>query len=78
MGPIAHSVCDQDFFKNLDEQLNKVNDFYKRKEEEFIQRGAILDKQMCALTGVKNLLEQGRLRQDEYGASGRQSEIGTF
>jgi hypothetical protein len=77
LGPIAHSVCDQDFFKSLDEQLNKVNDFYKRKEKEFVQRGAILDKQICALTGVKKLLEQGRIRQDEYGASGRQSEIGT-
>lgn len=76
LGPIAHSVCDQDFFKSLDEQLNKVNDFYKRKEKEFVQRGAILDKQICALTGVKKLLEQGRIRQDEYGASGRQSEIG--
>ena len=68
----------QAFFENLDAQLNKVNDFYKRKEEEFVQRGSILDKQICALTGVKKLLEQGRIRQDEYGASGRHSELGTF
>jgi len=27
---------------------------------------------------VKKLLEQGRIRQDEYGGSGRQSELGTF
>ena len=78
LGPIANSECDQDFFRNVDEQLNKVNEFYKRKEEEFVQRGAILDKQICALTAVKKLLEQGRIRQDEYGTSGRHSEIGTF
>ncbi|XP_024383229.1 phosphate transporter PHO1-3 [Physcomitrium patens] len=76
LGPIAHSEYDQAFFKSLDAQLNKVNEFYKRKEDEFIQRGAILDKQICALTGVKKLLEQGRIRQDGYGTSGRQSELG--
>lgn len=78
LGPIARSTYDQAFFENLDAQLNKVNNFYRRKEEEFVQRGAILDKQICALTGVKKLLEQGRTRQDEYGASARHSELGTF
>ncbi|KAG0554364.1 hypothetical protein M758_12G087500 [Ceratodon purpureus] len=76
LGPIAHSVHDQAFFKSLDAQLNKVNDFYRRKEQEFLQRGSILDKQICALAAVKKLLEQGRVRQDEDGASGRQSEAG--
>lgn len=77
LGPIAHSPYDQAFFECLDAQLNKVNGFYKQKEEEFVQRGSILDKQICALNGVKKLLEQGRIRQYEYGASGTQSELGT-
>lgn len=76
LGPIAHSVYDQIFFKCLDAQLNKVNNFYELKENEFLQRAAILDKQICALSGVKKLLEQGRIRQYEDGASGRQSELG--
>lgn len=76
LGPIAHSVYDQAFFKSLDTQLNKVNDFYKRKEQEFVRRGCILDKQICALAGVKKLLDQGCIRQDEDGASGRESELG--
>lgn len=62
LGPIAQSVYDQNFFRNLDTQLNKVSEFYKTKEQEFVQRGILLDKQICALTGVKKLLEQDRLK----------------
>jgi hypothetical protein len=34
-----------------------VNKFYKTKEEEFLERGLLLDKQMFALIEVKNLLK---------------------
>lgn len=80
LGPIAHSMNDQLFFASLDSQLNKVNKFYKQKEEEFMQRVALLDKQMCALTGVKKLLEQVRIRScavlEDGNASERRSELG--
>ena len=53
-----------------------MNAFYKLKEQELVQRGSILDKQICALAGVKKLLEQDRVRQDA-SPSDRQSELGT-
>ncbi|KAL9259290.1 Phosphate transporter PHO1 homolog 1-like protein [Drosera capensis] len=49
-----------EFFSFLDLQLNKVNQFYKTKEKEFLERGATLKKQMDILTELKEALQQQR------------------
>jgi hypothetical protein len=43
----------REFFARLDAQLNKVNQFYRGKEEEFLERGRSLRKQMDILAGLK-------------------------
>lgn len=43
----------REFFARLDAQLNKVNQFYKGKEEEFLERGESLRKQMEILVDLK-------------------------
>ncbi|CAO2209239.1 unnamed protein product [Urochloa humidicola] len=43
----------REFFARLDAQLNKVNQFYKGKEAEFLERGASLRRQMDILAGLK-------------------------
>ncbi|KAL2233453.1 phosphate transporter PHO1 homolog 1 [Sesamum indicum] len=47
-----------EFFACLDLQLNKVNQFYKTKEKEFLERGESLKKQMEILTELKTVLKQ--------------------
>ncbi|CAH8257599.1 unnamed protein product [Arabidopsis lyrata] len=41
------------FFKKLDENLNKVNKFYRDKVEEVLEEAALLDKQMDALIALR-------------------------
>lgn len=48
------------FFEGLDEELNKVNQFYKTKETEFIERGEILNKQLQILLDLKQILNDRR------------------
>ena len=48
----------KEFFTRLDLQLNKVNQFYKGKEKEFVERGECLRKQMGILTELKYALQQ--------------------
>ncbi|CAN4091090.1 unnamed protein product [Withania somnifera] len=48
------------FFEMLDEELNKVNDFYKTKEIEFLERGNILSKQLKILLDLKQILSDRR------------------
>ncbi|BFG14165.1 hypothetical protein CerSpe_004400 [Prunus speciosa] len=48
------------FFEGLDEELNKVNQFYKTKETEFIERGEILNKQIQILLDLKQILNDRR------------------
>ncbi|GMH27537.1 hypothetical protein Nepgr_029380 [Nepenthes gracilis] len=54
-----------EFFTCLDLQLNKVNQFYKAKEKEFLERGDCLKKQMDILIELNAVLEQ----QQDKGAS---------
>ncbi|KAL8153901.1 hypothetical protein V2J09_011661 [Rumex salicifolius] len=49
-----------EFFSLLDLQLNKVNQFYKTKEKEFLERGESLKKQMEILIELKTAIEQQR------------------
>ncbi|XP_050225989.1 phosphate transporter PHO1 homolog 1 [Mercurialis annua] len=48
----------QEFFTCLDLQLNKVNQFFKNKEKEFMERGDCLKKQMDILIELKSALKQ--------------------
>ncbi|RCV24303.1 hypothetical protein SETIT_5G073800v2 [Setaria italica] len=47
------AAATREFFARLDAQLNKVNRFYKGKEEEFLERGRSLRKQMDILADLK-------------------------
>ncbi|WOH15445.1 hypothetical protein DCAR_0934986 [Daucus carota subsp. sativus] len=46
-----------DFFSCLDLQLNKVNQFFKNKEKEFLERWESLEKQMGILLELKSALK---------------------
>ncbi|XVF38497.1 hypothetical protein REPUB_Repub20aG0107200 [Reevesia pubescens] len=49
------------FFDSLDKELNKVNQFYKTKESEFVARGEIdLNKQLQILIDIKKILNDRR------------------
>ncbi|KAG6764580.1 hypothetical protein POTOM_032055 [Populus tomentosa] len=48
------------FFERLDGELNKVNQFYKNKESEFLERGEILNKQLETLLDLKRVLNEHR------------------
>ncbi|KAF8389829.1 hypothetical protein HHK36_024348 [Tetracentron sinense] len=56
----ADTDADKEFFARLDLQLNKVNQFYKTKEGEFMERGESLKKQMEILIELKTALKQQR------------------
>lgn len=49
-----------EFFACLDHQLNKVNQFFRTKEKEFLERGDSLKNQMEILVELKTMLEQKR------------------
>ncbi|KAK4479860.1 hypothetical protein RD792_015403 [Penstemon davidsonii] len=49
-----------EFFACLDHQLNKVNQFYRTKEKEFLERGDSLKKQMEILIELKTAIRQQR------------------
>ncbi|KAJ3700733.1 hypothetical protein LUZ61_004438 [Rhynchospora tenuis] len=48
----------KEFFSRLDLQLNKVNQFYKGKEKEYLDRGESLHKQIEILLELKAALKQ--------------------
>ncbi|XP_068663062.1 phosphate transporter PHO1-like [Aristolochia californica] len=50
----------KEFFQSLDEELNKVDQFYKTKEREFLERGEILNKQLQILLDLKQVLHDRR------------------
>lgn len=56
----ADTEAAKEFFACLDHQLNKVNQFYKAKENEFLERGESLKKQMEILIELKARLKQQR------------------
>lgn len=49
MDPLQESEADSQFFKRLDAQLNKVNRFYKMKEEQYVARAKRLEQQLLTL-----------------------------
>ncbi|PON79407.1 SPX domain containing protein [Parasponia andersonii] len=56
----ADTDAAKEFFNCLDLQLNKVNQFYKGKEKEFLERGESLKKQMEILIEAKTAFKQQR------------------
>ncbi|OMO95412.1 hypothetical protein COLO4_15920 [Corchorus olitorius] len=59
------------FFEMLDDELNKVNQFYKTKESEFLERGEILNKQLQILLDLKQILSERRRRKPNGALSPR-------
>ncbi|XP_057478050.1 phosphate transporter PHO1-like isoform X2 [Actinidia eriantha] len=70
------------FFERLDEELNKVNQFYKTKESEFLGRGEILNKQLQTLLERRQILSDRRRKSlslagffsPSYSSSARNSD----
>lgn len=52
--PLAQDEYDKTFFTTLDAELNKVNQFFCAKEQEFVERLDILRKQLDNLTDISN------------------------
>lgn len=48
------------FFMRLDEELNKVNQFYRKQESEFLERGETLNKQLQILLELKQIINDHR------------------
>ncbi|WVY97661.1 hypothetical protein V8G54_029812 [Vigna mungo] len=48
------------FFVSLDEELNKVNQFYRKQESEFLERGETLNKQLQILLDLKQIINDRR------------------
>lgn len=57
----------QVFFSTLDTQLNKVNQFYRTKEKEFLERGDALKEQLVILKGLKASLTEPKEKQSSHG-----------
>ncbi|KAK9007320.1 hypothetical protein V6N11_051148 [Hibiscus sabdariffa] len=67
------------FFERLDGELNKVNQFYKTKESEFLERGEILNKQLQILLELKQIVaERQRRRKPVAGAPLLQRSSSSF
>lgn len=67
----ADTEVTKEFFACLDLQLNKVNNFYRTKEKEFMERGDSLKKQMDILLMLKSTFKE---QQQSKGGSSRGSK----
>lgn len=54
----ADTDATKEFFACLDQQLNKVNSFYRTKEKEFMERGDSLKNQMDILLELKSTFKE--------------------
>lgn len=70
----ADAAAAREFFARLDAQLNKVNQFYKSKEQEFLERGRSLRRQMDILADLR----AARAREDPSAASASASVSGEY
>ena len=52
----------REFFEKLDEELEKVSNFYRTKETEFSERAEILNKQLQILVDLKKILDEHQRR----------------
>ncbi|KAJ1412018.1 SPX domain, partial [Sesbania bispinosa] len=75
----ADTDATKEFFACLDQQLNKVNNFYRTKEKEFMERGDSLKKQMDILLKLKSAFkEQQSKGGSSHGSKEDQSISCTF
>lgn len=75
----ADTEAAKEFFACLDQQLNKVNNFYRTKEKEFMERGDSLKKQMDILLKLKSTFkEQQSKGGSSHGSKEDQSISCTF
>ncbi|PIN25932.1 putative small molecule transporter [Handroanthus impetiginosus] len=58
----ADNDAAMEFFSCLDFQLNKVNQFFRTKEKEFLERGDSLTEQMEILIELKDAVKQKRAK----------------
>ncbi|XP_010905832.1 phosphate transporter PHO1-2 [Elaeis guineensis] len=59
----------KEFLEKLDEELDKVENFYQTKENEFCERGEILRKQIQILVDLKQILHEHRLHRQRSSSS---------
>ncbi|KAL2506568.1 Phosphate transporter PHO1 [Abeliophyllum distichum] len=61
---LVHLCSEEDeikaFFQRLDDEVNKVNEFYKTEERDFLERGDTLNKQLQILLDLKRVLADRR------------------
>ncbi|KAG7013061.1 Phosphate transporter PHO1-like 1, partial [Cucurbita argyrosperma subsp. argyrosperma] len=60
----ADTAAAKEFFSCLDFQLNKVNQFFKTKETEFMELGESLKKQLEILIDLKTVIQHRRQTRD--------------
>ncbi|RLN25440.1 hypothetical protein C2845_PM07G04290 [Panicum miliaceum] len=65
----------REFFARLDAQLNKVNQFYRGKEKEFLERGQSLRRQMDILAGLKAAREDSNPSDSSSGGCSEDESI---
>lgn len=71
----ADTEAAAEFFALLDLQLNKVNQFFRTKEKEFVERGESLKKQMEILIELKAaLIKQQRDKGTSSGQNTKEDE----
>lgn len=63
------------FFETLDEELDKVNEFYGSRESEFVERGDSLREQLAILVEFKRILEDRRRKCSSPGTFSRSSSF---
>lgn len=61
LDPLQPNETDRQFFKRLDAQLNKVNQFYRMKEAQYVARAKRLEQQLLTLFQVQE--EHARQKQ---------------
>ncbi|KAF9604838.1 hypothetical protein IFM89_010513 [Coptis chinensis] len=63
----------KEFFEKLDEELNKVNHFYRVRESEFLNRGETLNKQLEILLDLKQIINECRRKNHLLRTDSRES-----
>ncbi|KAF9606907.1 hypothetical protein IFM89_029506 [Coptis chinensis] len=63
----------KEFFEKLDEELNKVNHFYRVRESEFLNRGETLNKQLEILLDLKQIINERRRKSHLLRTDSRES-----
>ena len=56
--PWALDTLEKSFFHCMDEELNKVNQFFCSKEQEFVERAQMLNRQLINLARITQTYQQ--------------------